>query len=312
MVMSLIMNFDVAKEASPIFDEAQVPALESFMSTFRGMRITSLDPFTIEYYSDDWSLDAENALTTLRAAWPNYGYGEAPWHAIAIGVAADAAGQAAFSADKATAGEVEQISYIAGPTLEMLGGQLADATAASTIPYSATLGTYVTAEEAATRYANLQSWFTEKGHYWVGTGPFYLEQAFPVEGTVLLRRNEAFADPADKWSRFSAPAIAEVAIDGAGRVTPGAEATFDVLVTYNDAPYAMADVEEVKYLVFDADGNLATQGSAEPVEDGTWRVTLAADATTGLGAGSSRLEAIVVSKLVALPSLATMEFVVAP
>lgn len=312
MVMSLIMNFDVAKEASAVYDEAQVAALDSFMSTFKGMRILSTDPFTIEFYTDNWSLDAENALTNLRAAWPQYGFGEAPWHTIAIGVATDAAGQAAFSADKSTANEVEQLNYIAGPTLALMEEQLTAAAEAGTIPYEATLSEYITAEEAAERYANAQAWYADKEHFWIGTGPFMLEEAYPVEGNIVLTRNEAFPDPSDKWAQFSEPAIAEVTVDGPGRVAAGESATFDVLVDYNGDPYAQDDVDEVKYLVFDATGEMIADGTAEGVSDGQWQVTLDETVTSGLEAGSNRLEVIVVSQLVALPSLGALEFVSTP
>ncbi len=134
MVMSLIMNFDQAKEESAIYDEAQVPSLESFMSTFKGMRIASTDPVTIEFYTDNWSLDAESAMSNLRTLWPYYGYGEAPWHTMGLGVQGESKGLAAFSADKATAKEVEQFSYIAGPTVEILATQLTEARPRASFP----------------------------------------------------------------------------------------------------------------------------------------------------------------------------------
>lgn len=309
MVMSLIMTFDKAKPESAIYDEAQASALESFMETFKGIRITSTDPLTIEYYTDAWSLDAENSIGNLATLWPSYGYGEAPWHSIAIGVAAETGNRAAFSADKATAGEIEQLSYIAGPTLEILTDELSKASAAATIPYSATLGQFITADEAKARYQNLTKWFGERGHYWVGTGPFYLEKAFPVEGTVVLKRNADFPDPSDKWARFAEPAIPEITIDGPAQVKAGEAATFDVTVDFDGQPYAMDDVQGVQYLVFDATGALAASGEATASEDGLWQVALGDDVTAGLAPGSNRLEVIVVSKLVALPGLATHQFV---
>jgi hypothetical protein len=38
------MNFDQAKTDSAIYDEATVPVYESFMSSFKGVRITSTQP----------------------------------------------------------------------------------------------------------------------------------------------------------------------------------------------------------------------------------------------------------------------------
>jgi peptide/nickel transport system substrate-binding protein len=311
MVMFWILNFDQAKPESPYHDEAQIPALDSFLSSFKGLRIVSTDPVVIEFYTDDWGLEADAAATTitnLRTLWPYYGFGQGAWHQLAIGLMAEGKGLAAFSSSKATANEVEQLNYISGPTVQILTDQLIT----PTIPYSPTLSQYITPEEAATRFANLQAFGTTRGHYWIGTGPLFLQRAFPVEGTAILQRNLDFPDPSDKWSQFSAPPIATVEVDGAGQVTIGEEASFDVFVDLGDEPYPAADIQEVTYLVFDATGAQAASGVAEAAGDGLYTITLGSDVTGALVEGSNRLEVVVVSKLVALPSLATFEFVTVP
>jgi peptide/nickel transport system substrate-binding protein len=317
MVLFFILQFDQAKPESAIYDEAQVAALDSFLSTFKGVRIVSTDPVTIEYYTDNWSLDAESAntgITNLTTLWPYYGFGQGSWHALAIGLLAEENALAAFSDSKATELEVERLNYISGPTVEILNSQLLSATADSYLPYAPTLSQFVTAEEAAARYENLGEFFRRRGHFWIGTGPYFLQRAFPVEGTVILERNADYPDPANRWERFAAPAIAIAEVDGPGRVTIGEEATFDIFVDDESraAPYAVDDIQEVKYLVFDATGELVSSGVAEASEDGLWQVTLGSDVTTGLEAGSNRLEIVVVSKLVALPTLTSFEFVTAP
>ena len=311
-VMRLIVFFDRANEASPYFDAAEVPAFESFMSTFKGYRIVSEDPLTIEYYTDNWSLDAENALGFL-ASWPYYGFGPGAWHNVALGLFAEADALAAFSSDKATELEVEQINYISGPVLDILGTELTEAAEANAIPYEPTLGQYITADEASERWANLQEWNRRRGHYWIGTGPMFLQRAFPVEGNVILEQNPNFVDAAGRWSELAGAPIPQVEVEGPGRVTIGDEAAFDVFV---DTPagdaYPTQDVGQVQYLLFDALGNLVTTGEAEAVEDGLFQVVVPADVTEGLEAGSNRLEVVVVSDLVALPASGGIEFVTAP
>ncbi|MEP0806329.1 MAG: hypothetical protein HRF47_12610 [Chloroflexota bacterium] len=308
-IMWLIMQFDPGKPASPIFDEAAVSNLEFFLSNFKGVRITSTDPFTAEWYTDAYALDAELNVTTL---WPEYGYGNAPWHMIAMGNLAEAAGELAYTADKADAKQVEWMSFIDGPSLEILGKYLDQAEAESYIPYAPTLGQYITAEEAAARYANMKAWYAEHGHYWVNSGPYMLDKVFSVEKTLTLKNNDNYIDLADKWARFASPRIAEAEVDGEGRVTIGQEAVFDVFVTFEGEPYASADIAEVKYLLFNANGELAATGVAEAAGEGQYTVTLPADVTSKLPAGSNKLEVVVVSKLVSIPTFAPFEFVTAP
>lgn len=306
VVLGMILTFDRAKEASAIYDASAVAAFDSFMAAFRGVRIISTDPLVIETYSDSLLLDAEQNINTW---WPYYAQGQGSWHALSVGILAEAAGEAAFSTAKSDELQVEYMSMIAGPVIEILANQLTTAQADNTIPYAPTMGEFVSAEEATTRYANLASWYEELGHFWIGTGVFYLERAFPVEKTVVLQRFEDHPDSADKWSGFSAPAIAEVLVDGSTRVAIGEEATFDVFVDFDGEPYAIDNIREVKYLLFNASGVVAESGNAEAIEDGLWQVTLSAETTGALEAGSNRLEVIVISNLVALPSFTDLQFV---
>lgn len=304
-VLGTIMSFDRAYESSAIYDEAAVPSFEQFQESFRGWRILQTDPLVIEAYSDVYGLDAEANVTTF---FPGGG----AWHTVGIGILAESAGELAFSSDKAEAIEKEWMNYIAGPSLEVLNAKLAEATADGYIPYAPTMSAYITPEEAATRWANLAAWYADKGHFWVDLGPYYLDQAFPVEGTVVLKRNPDFSDPADKWLRFQEPRIAEVVVDGPGRVTIGDEATYDVLVTFKGEPYATSDLNTVKYLVFNAVGDLAFTGEAEAVADGQWQVVLSADQTSQLETGANRLEIAVVPIPVSVPTFGSLEFVTVP
>jgi peptide/nickel transport system substrate-binding protein len=311
MVMFMIMQFDFAKEASVIYDEAQVPSVETWMSAFKGWKIVSEDPFVLEYYTDAYQLDAENNITNFRAANPSgYFNGvEASWHGLVPGWLVEANGEAAFTADKADANEVEWMSYIAGPTLELMKAQLDTAQADGYIPYEPTMSQYITAEEAAERYANLQEWYRRYGHFWVNTGPFFLQRAFPVEGTIIMQRNPDYPDLATRWDGYSAAPIPEVVVEGPVSVAIGEEATFDIYVTFQDEAYAVDEIAMVKYLVFDATGELAYVGDAEAVEDGLWQAVLGADVTGALEAGSNQVAAIVVSKRALLPVTEVAQFV---
>ena len=199
-VMGMILTFDRAKPESAIYDEAEVPAFETFMKHFRGVKIVSENPLVIETYSDLYYLDAEWNVSDW---FPYYAQGPGFWHAITLGIMAEANKELAFSTDKADALKIEWMDYTKGPSIPILAKYLDEAIATNYIPYAPTLGKYVTADEAAQRYANLKGWYEAKGHFWVGSGPLYLEKAYPVEKVVHLKRFPDFPDPAEKWQRFT-------------------------------------------------------------------------------------------------------------
>jgi peptide/nickel transport system substrate-binding protein len=308
-MMAMIMTFDRGKTDSVLYDAAAGEALAAFQDHFKAVKIVSTDPLVIETYDDLWYLDAENSITTW---WPQYTYGVAPWHTMAIGNLAEADGKLAYSADKADEKQIEWMSFISGPSLEILASELVSATAQTVIPYAPTMGEYVTADEAAARYANLQAWYDLKKAFWIGNGPYYLDGVFPTENTVTVANNPKFTDLSNKWDRFGEPKMATVEVDGPANVTIGQSADFDVMVYYKDEAYPAAEIDSVSYLVFDATGALAGKGEAEAVADGQYKVTLSDELTATLAAGSNKLEVAVVSKVVSVPAFGAFEFVTAP
>jgi peptide/nickel transport system substrate-binding protein len=309
-MMAMIEFFDRAKPESAIYDEQAVPYFDSFMSSFKGVKIVSTSPLVIDTYTDNYLPDAELDITTW---WPNYGYGESPWQVIAVANLAEAAGESAYSADKSTAKTIEQTSFVGGPTLAILAKYLDQAIAAKTIPYAPTMGDYLTAAEATARYASLKTWYADRGHFELGTGPYFLYKAFLVEKSLILQNYSAFPDLSDRWANFAEPHIAVVDITGpAGTVKIGDPATFDVSVTFGGQPYASADLKMVKYLLYDATGALVKSDLATLVSEGNYQVVLSAADTAKLTAGSNKLEIAAVSNLVAIPTFNSVQFVTAP
>jgi peptide/nickel transport system substrate-binding protein len=305
-VMLMITTMDLGNPDSPYYDESLAPVLDQFLSSFKGVRIVSTDPLVIEHYADNAQLDAEN---TVISWWPTYTYGDAAWHNMALMLAGEANGGFAFTPDKAEAASIERTNMIAGPSLEVFATELATAQETGFIPYEATLSQYITPEDAAARYTNLAEFARRYSHYYLGTNLYFLQGVFPVEGQAILQRYEPYPDAADRFAAFSAPALAEVEVDGPGLVSSGEEAVFDVFVDVFGGPYPVDDIDSVTYLLFDATGAQVETGTAEAVEDGLWQVTLSGETTGALEAGSNTLEVVVVSKLVALPSLGSIDFV---
>ena len=99
-------------------------------------------------------------------------------------------------------------------------------------------------------------------------------------------------------------------VDGPGQVGIGDEAVYDVFIDLDEGvPYPVADISMVKYLVFDATGELVFTGDAEAIEDGYWQAVLDAGITGDLEAGSNRLAVIAVSKNALVPVRQTVNFV---
>ncbi len=312
IVMGMILGFDRAKKDSPIFDPAAVPAYTGFMAHFRGVQIISEDPLIIESYTNMHFPDAE----WLGGGWtwyPTYPHGPAPWHKIALGVFPETAGELAFSAAKAGRLKIEQMSYIAGPTIPTLAKHLGKARAEGLFPYKPTLGQFLTPAEVAERWSNIQAWYDERGHFWVSSGVLQLVRAYPVEKIIHLERFPYFPDPADRWLGFTAPKLAEVDIAGPAVVRIGKEAVFDIeVVDPADKPYPVADIEAVTFLLRDAVGKIVYVGRAVAVKDGLWQVVLTPEMTAKLILGPSTLEIAVAPIPVALPTFGAFGFIALP
>ncbi len=317
IVMNIIETFDRGKKDSPIYDDAYAPTLQAWQSTFKGIKIDSTDPLVIEYYTDGYVSDAElnypgGPVAGQQLIWPQYGFGEAPWDLIAISNMADAGGKLAYSTDKADAKKVEWMSWIGGPSLDILNTELTTAAGSSLIPYAPTLSKYITADDAKTRYANLQAWYKAHGHFVEGTGPYYIDKAFVTEKTLTLKNNSDYPDLADRWSQFSVPMLADAKLDGPAQVKIGDQATFDVTVTFQGNPYPQKDVKGVKYLLYDATGAVVATGQATAVADGHWQVVLGSDVTSKLTAGSDKIEVAVSPIPVSQPTFTSLTFVTTP
>jgi peptide/nickel transport system substrate-binding protein len=316
-IVNMIRMFDRAKPDSPVYDEAAVPQYDSMMSVLKGVKIISTDPLVIETYADTFDIDAETLIGQNRwATWfPTetvIGVAPVSWHAYTIGMLAEQNRELAFSQDKSTALNVTWTHYVDGPSLEILKKYLDQAAADTFIPYAPTAGNYITADEAAARYANLSKWYDVHKHFWIGTGPYYLDQVNSVEQSLVVKNNSGYADLANKWDRFGEPMLPVVDASGPSKVAIGQEATFDVLVSYQDAPYPQADLENVSFLLYNSEGDMIGKGQGEYVADGQYAVKLSPELTAQLKDGASQMEIIATSRVVAIPVFATVNFVAAP
>ncbi len=180
-------------------------------------------------------MDAENAV---YAWWPSGNSGPSPWHTTSLAISAEVDNLLAFSASKATDNSVPWTNYIHGDSLSILSTILAASSLSDHIPYLATMGAYVTAAEADQRWNNLTSWYLTQGHFWVGSGPFYLDDFDWDNKTLTLTRYTSFPDLADKWERFQEGSLQILALD----YTAGAPGSIFTIIGQNYPSLADLDV----------------------------------------------------------------------
>jgi peptide/nickel transport system substrate-binding protein len=316
-VMGMIMAFDEGKPESAIYDEDVAPNLEAFLSHFKGLQIESTDPLTIAFYDDNYYSDAELNASTMPATtfiWPGYGYGEAPWQSIAVGNMAVANKELAWGTGGADRNKVEWTSFIGGPSLEILAKNLDKAITDKTVPYAPTMGAYLTVDEAAARYTALKTWYTARGHFWDGTGPYYLASVDLNAGSAVVKNNPDYVDLSDRWSKFGEAPLAEAALDGPAQVKIGSESVFNVTLTKKSdgSAYPSTDVKEVKFLLYDDKGATVYVGAGVSSGEGTFTLTVPTDVSAKLVAGSGRIEVAAVLIPVAIPAFTSLDYVVVP
>lgn len=305
VVLPWIVIFERADERSRLYDAAHATSFEVFRRHFRGWRIVSRAPLEIEIYSNQIFPDAE---WIVNARTPSV----SPWHTLALGIRAERQAELAFSSNKADRAQVDWMSFIAGPSLAVLERHLAAAREEGFLPYPKVLGDLVRQGEVAQRYRALTRWYAERGHFWVDNGPFYLHSVHPVERSVVIRRYEDFPDRADKWLRFARAHIPVLDLDGPLVVDAQESAEFGLRISFDDAPYPADAIERARYLLFDRQGRLVTDGNAIPVGNGRWNIALSREQIAQLGVGANSLEVAVTLVHVALPAFATHAFAIVP
>jgi peptide/nickel transport system substrate-binding protein len=315
VIMPFILSFERGSPDSPLHDATATAPFEVFRQHFRGWRIVSTEPLVVEVWSDQVFPDAE-WIVSARAPSMDLWTAElpwlTPWHSVAIGILAERQGELSFSSSKADRQRIDWMNYVAGPSLAILARHLASARAESFVPFADALAPYLAPGEVESRYAALERWYAERGHFWVGNGPYYLHSVHPVERSVVLRRFEDFPDPSDRWLAFTRPRIPVADIDGPLLVAADRDAQFELDVSFDGAPYPTESIERIRYLVFDNRSNLAIEGDATAIGDGRWQIVLDTGQIAALGTGANSLEVAVTSLDVALPVFVTHAFATVP
>jgi hypothetical protein len=103
------------------------------MAGFRGVRVVSTDPLIIETL---WQQLPAGCRAELPPGGPTYLQGQGAWHNLAIGMQAEQPVKLPSPRTKLMTSKWN-LSYIAGPTIEVLSNQLTIAQEEGAIPYAA-------------------------------------------------------------------------------------------------------------------------------------------------------------------------------
>jgi hypothetical protein len=99
-------------------------------------------------------------------------------------------------------------------------------------------------------------------------------------------------------------------------VNIGKDAVFNATITLKSdgTPYASANIKEVKFLIYDAQGATVYVGAGVAVagSDGKYTLTVPANITSTLVAGTGRIEVAAVLIPVAIPAFTSLDYTVVP
>ncbi len=308
------LDFEQVDPESPFYDEATVSDFKNWKAPFKGMKVVSESPLVIEYYTDFMNRETEFIVSNVLQSpgndlwrWPTW-----PWQMTAIGMLAEKNGLLAFSADKSDLLDVEWMNFIGGPSLAVLSDALDEAIATNYIPFEDFGKQYVTNADAQERYQNLKDWYDEYGHFWVSTGPFYLDQADFTGHSCVLKAFREYRYKADRYAYLTEPPIPETTVETPEYIVPGLAASFSIDLFRAGEPYPNDRIDFMKYLLIDSAGDLVTFGEAEAVAEGEWQVEVDGTVTDGMATGSYTIKTIALSKDVAMPGKSDTPFVVIP
>ena len=289
-IMNLIMQFDRAKADSLIYDESAVPSFDSFMSHFKGLVIESIDPLVITTYDDRYYLDAEGMIQTWYPMGGYYSYANASWHALTPAIRAEQAGQLAFSYDKAQQLGVEWTNYLAGPSLNIMESWMNQSAGEHYIPYLPTMGAYVDQAEADARWLALQAWYTTYHHFWLGTGPFYVQQASYDPKSLILAHFDAYPDVSGRWDAYATPPQPELVINHEA----GAPGSYFNVAGTGFAPNSLAWIvlndHILDQLQVDSSGNISFTLSTNQSALGIYHLRVSVNPSAGVQFTLSDLE----------------------
>ena len=273
-----------------------------FASTFKGLTYSAT---SMTVYLDYWHPDPSTIASTASI------FPATPWTASELGLSTLLLGTrpCRLSSTTANADGVDQLDMTKGNCLTAMDGNLPGYVAASHRPpgFDASM---IPDTTVATKWAALQTFRTNSGHFFVSNGPYYLSSVDASTSQYRMTRDANYPFTADHWDQFLVPKIPRVEFEASPPVLIGAPATFTVNVAVSSTPYD--DFNMTWLLVNPATSALLFQGVPTRVGAGQYQITLSPIQTASLQAGAYELRTITVGAEAAPPVFATQSFLALP
>ena len=339
-VMRFILRFEQGDEGSWLYDVSKAWEFRTFLRGFKGARITSTDPLTIEVYDDRVCPDPETQVFERigELFWPYYGSGMAPWHTMFVGFLVfdwDWGPVLAEIPARYYGYDVPaQQNWIAGETLNELFGAVVEMESGACLddshnllemtPWTCGLLGFVDDDEVCERFRNLARFVEEHGHLWIGNGPMLIDQVDDEDGAIYGVRFDAYRHDTSCWLEFGDPVLAEIVLPEMDVIRAGEPWSLDVeILTMEGVPYPMDEIESVSYCISpieeewslfevpEPDSPLLPE-EAELIADGRARIDVSAETTEEILSNEDcdglewRLDIVAILKPVALAARGSM------
>jgi hypothetical protein len=252
------------------------------LSHFKGVVIESIDPLVITTYDDLTYIDAERMVNAWYLVGGPYSSGNTSWHALTPAIRAEAAGQLAFSQEKADQLFIPWTDFLNGTSLIIMEDWMNQSASENYIPYSPTLSQYITQGEVTARWANLQAWYTARHHFWIGTGPFYVEQVSYDTKTLTLAHFDDYPDLSGRWDSFATPAQPVLEINHPSGA-PGS--FFNITGTgfpANSQAWILINGHIIGFTEADGSGNVLFTLSTDDTRQGDYHLRVSVNPSAGL------------------------------
>jgi hypothetical protein len=150
------------------------------------------------------------------------------------------------------------------------------------IPYAPTMGMYVSQVEADARWAALQAWYTARHHFWLGTGPFYVQQVSYEQKSLTLAHFDDYPDAAGRWDAFAAPAQPEIVINH----TSGAPGSFFNVTVTGFPPDSLATIVANNHILdqqmVESSGTISFTLSTDGADPGVYHLRVSVNPAAGV------------------------------